>query len=100
MPHDTRAEVWRIRIHRREDAVDCTLLLLTPVPAARQVVGEMLTEKRGHVGSLRRQGLIERRWNQYFHDGFAREAFQPRRGIRVIHVFQRWREDDSRTQVR
>lgn len=46
-----RAEVRCVRIHRRKDAVDRTLLLLTPVVAARQVVGEKPTEQRGVVSS-------------------------------------------------
>ena len=54
MTDDTRTEVWCVRIDCREDEVDCTRVFLTPVAAARQVVGEILTERRGNVSTLER----------------------------------------------
>ena len=41
-----------------EDEVYCTRAFLTPVAAARQFVGKMLTEKGGNVGSLWRERCV------------------------------------------
>jgi len=61
MADDARAKIWRVGIRRMQDEVDCTWLFLTPIAAAREVVGEILPE----------QSLRDARKNQWSNNSRA-----------------------------
>ena len=94
-PQHAGFEIGRIVIHGVDHQIGSGFFDLIPIKIVRQHRIEMLTEQTGDVLPRRRQRIVHGRRDQHLHHRRARAAEGACIEIRLLHVFERGRDDDA-----